>query len=102
MGIDIQLRSESGTVLAEVHDADMTLSGAATRSTFAGSRLLKYLVPWGDAIFNQAQASDLADDIRDALRSHTRTPLASRLEAISPLVDRLSRETHTYLWFVGD
>jgi hypothetical protein len=102
MGIDIQLRSESGDVLAEIDDADMTLSRAALRATFASTRLLKYIVPWGDAVFNQAQASDLSADVRDVLRSNVHAPLANKLENLQPLVDRLSRETHVYLWFVGD
>ena len=102
MGIEVQLRNERGDILAEVGDADMTLSRAAGRSAFSATRLLKYLVPWGDAVFNQAQASDLADDIKYILRSEAQALLVGRLEAIAFLVDRLSRETHVYLWFIGD
>jgi hypothetical protein len=101
MGIDIQLRSESGDILAEIDDVDMTLSRAAARGAFAGTHLLKYIVPWGDAVFNQAQASDLSNDIRDAL-SNAHPPLAGKLENLQLLVDRLSGGTHLYLWFVGD
>ena len=101
MGIDVQLRSESGEILGEVSDADRIISRASSRA-FSGTRLLKYLVPWGDAVFNQAQAGDLADDIRELLRSHAGTPLGDRLGDVQPLVDRLAAGTHEYLWFVGD
>ena len=101
MGIDVQLKSETGDVLGEVSDSDMVLS-RATRSEFAHTRLLKYLVPWGDAIFNQAQAGDLANDIAGIRRANPNSPLSVRLGQIQPLVDQLSAETHVYLWFVGD
>lgn len=100
MGIEVQLRDERGEVLGEVSDADMTLARASPR--LAGTRLLKYLVPWGDAVFNQAQAADLEADIRDVVRGHAGTALAKRLSEVQRLVDRLATETHRYLWFVGD
>jgi len=101
MGIEVQLRKESGEVVTEVGDPGMVLSRAA-RKAFSGTRLLRYLTPWGDAVFNQAQALDLADDIRLIRNSHLDTPLCELLAAVEPLVERLSRETHLYLWFVGD
>lgn len=101
MGIVVLLKREDGEVIAEVNDHRMTLS-RATSGPLTDTRLLRYLVPWGDAIFNQAQAGDLRDDIRQILRSHAGTPLAEVLASVEPLVERLSRETHVYLWFVGD
>ena len=101
MGIDVHLRGESGEVIGEVSDLDMILSRASQRA-LSDTRLLKYLVPWGDAMFNQAQAADLSDDIREMLRVHARTPLGDRLREVQGLVDRLAAGTHVYLWFVGD
>jgi hypothetical protein len=101
MGIDVQLRRESIEVLAEVSDPRMVLA-RATHRTFSGTRLLKYLVPWGDAIFNQAQADDLESDIADVRAAQSDPELVALLDAIAPLVSRLARETHAYLWFVGD
>jgi hypothetical protein len=101
MGIEVQLRAESGEILDEVGDPRMVLS-RATRSSLSGTRLLRYIVPWGDAIFNQAQADDLAADIRIVKEANPGTPLFEILSAIEPLVEKLSREVHMYLWFVGD
>lgn len=101
MGINVQLRRESGEVIDEVHDSQMILSRASNRS-FTGTRLLKYLVPWGDAVFNQAQADDLANDISMVKNANLGTPLFDMLLAVEPLVEKLSRETHLYLWFVGE
>jgi hypothetical protein len=88
MGIDVRLRRESGEVLAEVGDPRMVLS-RATQSTFSGTHLLKYLMPWGDAMFNQAQADDLASDIAHVKAAHPDTPLHAMLEQIEPLVATL-------------
>jgi hypothetical protein len=104
MGIDVHLKSDTGEILDEVADHDMTLSRAAT-GAFSGSRLLKFLTPWGDAIFNQLQAGDLALDIRDTratMQASKDTRLLELLDKIEPLVEKLSRESHVYLWFVGD
>ena len=101
MGIEVRLKGETGEVLAEVGDPQMVLS-RATQRAFAGTRLLKYLVPWGDAMFNQAQAGDLQADLSDLKEANLRTPLFDLLSEIEPLVAALSRETHVYLWFIGD
>ena len=84
-----------------ITDRQMLLSRAA-QGAFSDTRLLKYLVPWGDAIFNQAQADDLRDDIRLLKSANPRSALSALLSDVEPLVDRLSREVHVYLWFVGD
>jgi len=101
MGIDVQLRRESTDILAVVNDGHMVLARAAHRA-FSNTRLLKYLVPWGDAIFNQAQADDLQSDIADVRSLQSDPDLLAMLDAIEPLVARLAGETHVYLWFVGD
>jgi hypothetical protein len=101
MGIEVQLRREDDEILDAVGDPQMVLSKAA-RNGFSGTRLLKYVVPWGDAMFNQAQADDLATDIRTVKEANSGTALFELLSAVEPLVERLSREVHVYLWFVGD
>ena len=101
MGINVQLRSENGEVFDEVFDCQMTLSKASL-TKLSGTRLLKYVVPWGDAIFNQAQAGDLAIDVREMMQSCVGTPLFEILAKIEPLIERLACGTHLYLWFVGD
>lgn len=101
MGIDVRLKREGGEVLAEVPDGKMTLARAAA-TRFTEMRLLRYLMPYGDTVFNQAQAGDLRDDLVAVLDSEQSGPLADMLSAILPLVDRLDAEVHLYLWFIGD
>jgi hypothetical protein len=101
MGINVQLKGENGEVLSEVVDADMILARAANHR-LSDTRLLRYLVPWGDAVFNQAQAGDLASDITKVKSGCPDAPLSGLLSEIEPLVERLASEGHLYLWFVGD
>ena len=56
MGMEVQLRREDGEILDAVGDPLMILSRAA-QNGFSGTHLLKYLIPWGDAVFNQAQST---------------------------------------------
>ena len=53
-------------------------------------------------MFNQAQADDLANDICTVKIANPGTPLCQVLSKVEPLVGKLSRESHVYLWFVGD
>jgi hypothetical protein len=85
----------------EVGDSRMVLA-QASHGALAGTRLLRYLVPYGDAVFNQAQAADLLDDLRQVMDQYTGTPLAEIAARIEPLVQRLGSDTHVYLWFRGD
>jgi len=101
MGIDVQLGNLSGDIIEEVGDAQAILSHASLKA-FSGTRLLRYLVPWGDAIFNQAQADDLLNDIHIIKSNNPGTPLSEMLSELEPLVEKLSCESHLYLWFVGD
>jgi hypothetical protein len=102
MGIDTILRTETGEDLASVYDAGMLLSRATTSGKFADTQLLRYIVPWGDAMFNQAQAPALLDDISICVDLDSGSPLSRHLLEIQCLVERLASETHAYLWFIGD
>jgi hypothetical protein len=102
MGIDAVLRTENREELASVPDTQMILSRAAESGRFSETQLLKYLVPWGDAIFNQAQTRDLLDDIRLVRAGNVEPSLSRHLLEIEALVERLAGETHSYLWFIGD
>jgi hypothetical protein len=101
MGIDVQLRKENGEILEEVGDTG-ALSRAAGCASLQNTRLLKYIVPWGDAIFNQAQAADLLSDVRQVSAGNAGSPLDRHLLQLEPLVEKLGSDPHIYLWFVGD
>ena len=69
---------------------------------FSETRLLRYLMPYGDAVFNQAQAPDLLDDLRHIVNSARGTVLSDLAVSIEPLAERLASDVHVYLWFIGN
>ncbi len=101
MGINVQLRSEGGEIFEQVYDLDNALS-LATQRELTETRLLKYLVPWGDSVFNQAQAVDLDRDVSELLQTRLDRDLKAVLQHARPLLERLGSDAHLYLWFVGD
>ena len=96
------LRGEDEEELASVRDPQMLLSRATTAGAFSQTQLLKYLVPWGDAVFNHgagpgtSRRHSSSNDPRTLHRPWRRD--SSRLV----LVERLAKGTHSYLWFIGD
>ncbi len=100
LGIDVELRNQSGAVVDAIEDTDGILGGSI--GLLSGTRLLCYLVPWGDAVFNQAQAADLLTDMNEVSSRNEGSAVAGHLTNVRPLVEHLSRETHYYLWFMGD
>lgn len=101
MGIDVQLRKENEEILGQLGDSG-ALARAAGCGVLQDTRLLRYIVPRGDAVFNQAQADDLLSDIRHVAARKPGSPLACHLVGIEPLVEKLRSDPHIYLWFVGD
>jgi len=67
-----------------------------------GTCCLRFLDPYGDAVFNQAQLPVLLDELR-ALRGRLHdAELVSVLDAVIAFVRRAEGQIHTYVRFVGD
>lgn len=64
-----------------------------------GTKLLKYLDPYGDTIFNRNQMNDLLSDLSVALRHE---PTNSVINEVIQLANRCASEPHLYLSFYGD
>ena len=61
-------------------------------------KLLKYLDPYGDAIFNNLQMDDLIQDIQQLVKIENDL----LTEEVLLLAKRCKAEPHTYLSFYGD
>lgn len=61
-------------------------------------KLLCYLDPYGDTIFNRLQMDDLIDDLLK-LKKAENNPL---IDEVLLLAERCKLNTHTYLFFYGD
>ena len=102
MGIDAVWKTETGDDLARVGDPRMCLSEVANGALdLAETICLRFLDAYGDACFNQFQIPILTEEIVKAASICTDHEIKAHLLAVASLAEK-ARETHTYLWFIGD
>ena len=101
MGINVELRDESGAVLGSISDSGMILSRFAHSTQARNSTFLKHLDPAGDLVLNRSQAASLLTELPALIQDST-GPLRAALEGTRNLAEQCAAGTHTYLWFVGD
>ena len=94
MAWTVVLESEDKIVVRTV-SSEFVLHPTKELSQFS---LLKYLDPYGDAVFNRLQMNDLIRDIHEL----GKTQKDKLLEEILALAENCKEEPHTYLWFYGD
>ena len=94
MGWTVILEDENRLAKSSIsHEFDTGL-----KNELNGLKLLHYLDPYGDAIFNRLQMDDLIMDLQK-LRLLEANPLLDEIEA---LAQRCKKESHLYLVFYGD
>jgi hypothetical protein len=101
VGINVELRDESGAVLGSILDPGMILSRFASSTQAQHSAVLKHLDPAGDLVLNRSQAAALLMEL-PALIQASAGPLRATLERTRALAEQCAGGTHIYLWFVGD
>jgi hypothetical protein len=104
MGIDASWITESGEPKQEVFDPSQHLTSLATNrwDKLSDTMCLRFIDPWGDATFNQAQIPRLLEELRSELREWNEPEVKSHLEKVVRLVERAVERTHTYIKFTGD
>jgi len=97
MAWTVILEDENGTQLDKlsVEFADMFFDNL-NRNDF---RILKYLDPYGDTIFNTLQAEDLLTDLI-FLKDNGLNKVV--IEELIAIVNKLTNLPHTYIVFYGD
>lgn len=104
MGIDVAWVDERHEQKQFVSDSRQVLTRLATSRwpKLTSSVCLRFVVPWGDAVFNQAQNSDLLNELSAEVREARDPEVRDQLEKIIRLVELARNETHTYIKFIGD
>ena len=103
MGIDAAWIKENGEPIQEVHDPAQCLTRLSQQwSTLSHTVCLRFVDPWGDAIFNQGQVPFLLEELRSDLPQVGVAELRVHLEKVIRLVERAQNRTHTYVRFTGD
>lgn len=96
----IELRAETGTVLDQVFD-EGAIARLSQSAPFDNTACLRFVDPYGNTVFNRAQAAVLRSELDARLGSapdRDREALARIIE----LADRCADGVHRYVWFIGD
>jgi hypothetical protein len=104
MGIDVAWVDERHEPKQLVGDAEQILSQLVIQRwhKLGGSVCLRFVVPWGDAVFNQAQNRDLLNELSAELREDINPKVRAHLQKVIRLVELATNEVHTYIKFIGD
>ncbi len=111
MGIWIELRDHGGNAVRHMADPsggtfdaagdlDRLIPGKAS-----ALRLLRYVDPDGDTVFNTVQMVDLLSDVEDlgSSEGNRLKPIERRgLARLKVMAERCRDEPNLYVWFVGD
>jgi len=104
MGIDVAWVNERHEVIQIVGDPSQIVTGLAIARwlSMSNSVCLQFVVPWGDAVFNQAQNPHLLNELNAELSETSAPKIRAHLSKLIKLVDLASEKTHTYIKFIGD
>lgn len=102
MGIDVRHESERGELLSEVADPHGRTTLLIPTAPDTDSRCLRFLDPYGDAVFNQLQLPFLISEVRRQVEKMSDVAAKEHADAILHLLEAARGETHTYVWFIGD
>lgn len=63
---------------------------------------LRFVDPYGDAVFNQAQLPLLINELRASQAQQKSDERRTLLQRVGELVERADGQLHTYVKFIGD
>jgi hypothetical protein len=104
MGINVAWVDERHEPMQEVYDPRQLFTRLATSRwpQLSSSVCLRFVSPWSDAVFNQAQIPVLLDELRNEVAESRDAEVRAHLEKVIRLVERAIDQTHTYVKFIGD
>jgi hypothetical protein len=99
VAIDVHIQDESGNTIAQYEGPPLGLH--FLKLAPASSACFRFIVPWGDATFNEEQTRVLKSELQDAA---SRTTEPARLRELRALQEFLAGASgaHTYVKFIGD
>ncbi len=89
-------------MLASVLDPRGLLVRALRSADLSRTLCIRFIDPFGNAVFNQAQIPVLAQELMALRVSASPSEAKDHLNQVIDLVARARGETHTYVKFVGD
>ena len=101
MGINIHLQDERGEDIQVVADPGMLLNKLLGKTEIQNSTCLRFVMPFADTTFNQAQAPVLLGELA-GLRAGLDEKSLRLIDAIIRLAEQAERKPNLYLKFIGD
>ena len=98
--LSVQIEDEAG-----VRDGDPwshARSTAVLVGAHPGTCCLRFIDPYGDTVFNQAQIPVLLDELHALREREPHTERASVLAELAEFIQRAADRVHVYVRFVGD
>jgi hypothetical protein len=104
MGIDVAWVSESREPKQQVFDPQQLITELVRDSWcyLPNSVCLRFIDPWGNTVFNQAQLPILVAELRASHEQQVRADLKAHLGKVIRLLEQARGRTHTYIEFIGD
>ena len=104
MGIDVSWVTEGRESKQQVFDPRQHLTKLANESWChqANSVCLRFIDPWGNTVFNQAQLPVLLAEFQGAVAQQVDAEVKAHLGKVIRLLEQASGRTHTYIEFTGD
>jgi hypothetical protein len=104
MGIEVATVTERHVVIQQVLDSHGVVSRLAMSRwpRLTHSVCLRFVEPWGDAVFNQTQIPELLEELRAEINAVEEAKVKDHLMAVACLVETAIEQTHVYVKFIGD
>ena len=99
MPIDIEWQNERGMTLARYEGPALTFTLVSRADV--SSTCLRFIDPYGNAVFNQHQLPVLIEEF-ESLGSRTSDGQRDVIAAIVPFLKAACYRLHTYVKFIGD
>jgi hypothetical protein len=99
--IDIQVQDETGREEQTFDDPEILKVILARRDERQGMSCLRFIDPYGNAVFNQLQIPALVAELRDAAAGLD-GDLERRATRLLQFIEAAHGEPHVYVGFIGD
>jgi hypothetical protein len=102
VGVDLRWQDEEGAELAAGEDPQMLLSRHVRSSEWSDTSCLRFIDPYGDAVFNQRQIPVLVQELEASLKLAKDVSVREHVDRVLEVLRQAIGEVHTYAWLIGD
>ena len=102
MGIDARIESETGEAIEVLYDLDDLVILLLPEFNDKTSICLRFIDPYGDTTFNQAQLPVVIQELSLAIDKASSSNVIAHGQKLLELAENANGQVHTYLKFVGD